>query len=284
MSSKADILRLDLADPWVSGNKPLKLAGWLAAFRRSGRSCLLSFGGAHSNHLHALSALAAREKIPVILVVRGYEKAPLTPTLQDCLALGASLQFVDRVTYAKRYDSVWQQDLAVAFNALVIPEGGDGQPGLVGCRSLADIASGYDDVWLAVGSGTTAMGLAQGLAARHSRTRLVGVNAVADQGERQRDWQHGMPEGMEWSLIDTSVLGGFAKAPATLLELIHAYDQHNVPLDPVYTARLVWAFEHFAIPNRRSLLIHTGGLQGRRGYGLTWPVDSCTSLLTASVV
>lgn len=280
----SDILRLDLLDARLSGNKPLKLAGWLDVFRQSGRRRLLSFGGVHSNHLHALAVLASVERIPLTLVVRGYESAALTSTLQDCLTLGADLQFVDRMTYARRYDVCWQQELATLQDALVIPEGGGGEPGLAGCRLLAPTAAAYDDVWLAVGSGTTAMGIAQGLAALGSRTRLVGVNAVADQGERLRHWQRDMPASCDWTLIETAELGGFARCPSRLLELIHVYDTCGLPLDPVYTARLVWAFEHFADPGRRSLLIHSGGLQGRRGYGLSWTADAAASLLAASVV
>jgi 1-aminocyclopropane-1-carboxylate deaminase len=43
-----------------------------------------------------------------------------------------------------------------------------------------------------------------------------------------------------------------------------------LPLDPVYTGKLVMAFEKAWAQgeldeNKRYLLIHTGGLQGRRG-------------------
>lgn len=264
----ADVLRLDQVDPGLSGNKWLKLQGWWQQFQAGAYQALLSFGGAHSNHLHALAHLAARAQVPLRLLVRGYAAAPLTPTLQDCLALGAQLEFLDRSQWARRYDGVWQQALADRYQALVIPEGGAGEPGLQGCRALASIACRYDQVWLAVGSGTTALGLAQGLAAQGARTVLVGVNAVADQGERRRQWQQQMPEAVHWQLLDDAHGGGFARCSGELLALIRRYDALGLPLEPVYTAKLVQALEQraTALAGQRVLLLHSGGLQGRRGY------------------
>ncbi|QQD21875.1 pyridoxal-phosphate dependent enzyme [Oceanospirillaceae bacterium ASx5O] len=263
-----DVLRLDRVDPGLSGNKWLKLQGWWQQFQTGAYQALLSFGGAHSNHLHALAHLAARAQVPARLLVRGYASAPLTPTLQDCLALGAQLEFLDRSQWARRYDLSWQQMLAAQHQALVIPEGGAGEPGLQGCRALADTAAGYDQVWLAVGSGTTALGLAQGLAALDSRTLLVGVNAVADQGERRRQWQQQMPATVSWQLIDDAHGGGFARCSVQLLALIQRYDALGLPLEPVYTAKLVQALEQRSalLAEQRLLLVHSGGLQGRRGY------------------
>jgi len=49
--------------------------------------------------------------------------------------------------------------------------------------------------------------------------------------------------------------------------LIQDYDQRSLPLDPVYTAKLAWALERAAQQDElqgRVLVVHTGGLQGRR--------------------
>ena len=283
-SGCVDILRLDQNDLWLSGNKQLKLAGWMDVFQASDYQALLSFGGVHSNHLHALACLAARYHIPAIFMVRGFAHMPLTATLRDCRHLGADLHFLDRVAYARRYDTQWQQTLSRDYQALVIPEGGSGEPGLRYCRSLAAVASLYDEVWIAVGSGATALGLAQGLAALGSRTLLVGVNVVADQGERQRLWQEQMPAGGRWELLAGDQSGGFGRITPELLALIRTYDDLGLPLDPVYTARLVQMYERAARPDRRTLLIHTGGLQGRRGAGLDWQAPPVASLLAGSVV
>lgn len=271
-SRRVDVLRLDQIHPWLSGNKPLKLQGWLDYFQQSSYRALLSFGGAHSNHLHALAYAAKALNVPAYLVVRAYKTQRLTPTLTDCLAQGAELIFADRAQYARRYDSAWQTELAQQYQALVIGEGGEatqevGALGELGCYSLANIAKDYQQVWLAIGSGTTALGLAKGLAQLKADTEVVGVNAVADQGERRRAWQKTMPAGVRWQLIEDAHLGGFAKTTPELKALIARYDQQNLPLDPVYTGKMLLAFERqlHQSTHQRILLIHSGGLQGRRG-------------------
>ena len=53
-----DILRLDKMHALAPGNKWFKLALNLSAAKAAGAETLLSFGGAFSNHLHALAAIA----------------------------------------------------------------------------------------------------------------------------------------------------------------------------------------------------------------------------------
>lgn len=272
-SQQVDCLRLDQIHPVLSGNKPLKLLGWLEHFQQSGYTSLLSFGGPYSNHLHALAYLGQCLNIPTVLVVRGYAQQPLTPTLQDCQNWGATLVFADKKSYSKRYQPDYQQALAVQYHALVIGEGGSASAekqglGERGCESLADLAQHYQQVWLAVGSGTTALGLAQGLVKRAASTQLLGVNVVADQGERYRHWQQHMPKPLSWRLLEDAHCGGFAKVTPELLDLIERYQGWNLPLEPIYSAKLLLAFERQQQQNKAAkvLLVHGGGLQGRRGF------------------
>lgn len=266
-----DILRLDQLHPLISGNKAFKLSGHLAAAEHQPELALLSFGGPFSNHLHALAAAGKLLKRRTIGVVRGYADVALTPTLMDCRDWGMELVFADKQSYARRYEPDYQQQLASRYQALVIPEGGGGEAGEVGCERLARHCLGYQQVWLAAGSGTTAQGLIKAL--RGSNTEVVAVNVVADQGELRRRWQQQLAAD-NWRLLENYHLGGFAKCPAELRQLIRHYDQLQLPLDPVYTAKLVWAYrqQYQSDPalqqQQRVLLIHSGGLQGRRGYPL----------------
>lgn len=273
----ADVLRLDQIDPQISGNKVFKLSGHLQQAEQQGTRALLSFGGPYSNHLHALAALGQRFSIATIGVVRGYEHLPLTPTLEDCQAMGMALVFADKKTYSRRYQVEYQQQLATEYKAYVIGEGGQGADGESGCGQLADYCQRseglpYDEVWLAVGTGTTALGLAKALHQQGSPSRVVGVNAVADQGECLQRWQQEMPSA-NWQLFDQYHHGGFGKCPEVLRALIQRYDQQGAPLDPVYTAKLFWAYEQqwsldSSLAEKRVLLVHSGGLQGRRGFRL----------------
>ena len=55
------------------GNKYFKLMGNLAQARRLGVGRLLSFGGAWSNHLHALAAVGAEQGFATVGIIRGDE-------------------------------------------------------------------------------------------------------------------------------------------------------------------------------------------------------------------
>lgn len=274
--NSVSVLRLDKISPLISGNKAFKLQGHLTAAQDAGRARLLSFGGPFSNHLHALAALGSQLGIATIGVVRGYEHLPLTPTLEDCHRWGMTLLFADKKTYAQRYDSDYQKRLAATHDAYVIPEGGAGLAAQAGCALLAPYCEGFAQVWLSVGTGTTLLGLANALVQQsYHCPELIGVNVVADQGERQRFLQQQMPN-VRWRLLEDYHAGGFGRCPDHIQALIERYDALGLPLDPVYTAKLVHAFEcevsrDEAFSAGKILLIHTGGLQGRRGYQLSWP-------------
>lgn len=273
-----DVLRFDQTDSHLNGNKVYKLAGHLEVFLTSQRTSLLSFGGAYSNHLYALAALGQRLSIPTMGMVRGYAELPLTPTLSDCMQMGMSLHFLNKREYLNRYNLGYQQQLAAEHDAYVIPEGGAGAQGELGCRAIAEYCRDYQQVWLAVGTGTTALGLAAGLAEQPSPARLVGVQVVNDAGVCRDNWLSQMPDSIHWQLLDQYTDGGFGRCSERLIEKIHQYDNINLPLDPVYTVKLINAFEceyqrHPEWQQERILLIHTGGLQGRRGYSALNPLD-----------
>lgn len=263
-----DVLRLDRIHSVLSGNKLFKLYGHITEAVNSDCVGVVSPGGVHSNHLHALAAAGQWLNLPTTGLIRGYENVPLTATLRDCQRWGMSLQFLDRKTYDRRYDLAWQCQWRDKLNAHWIGEGGAGDGAVSGMASLARYCAGYDEIWLAVGSGTTAQVLAGMLP---PSCRLVGVNVLADQGERQCIWQRELPE---HKLIETSHYGRFAHLDETARQLIRVMDDHGLPLDPVYGVRLMRAFLDVgpSHPECRCLLIHGGGLQGRRGYGLGWPM------------
>lgn len=257
-------LRLDLLHPTVSGNKLFKLLGHLDEFRSSGKSKLLSFGGRWSNHLHALAYAAASLNIPSVGMVLGYPDQPMTDTLNDCQQQGMSLNFCDRRLYQQRYDTAWHEVLSDNFDAWVIPEGGDGEAGLKGFGLLRPALLDFDEIWVAAGSGTSSIGLAENMS--RSQT-LVIVNAVQDQG-RLAERLASLPIKPKWRFADYPNSSRFGKLTSDQRSLIERSDAIALPLDPVYTVRLVSAFLHarqagMASPN--SLLIHSGGLQGRRG-------------------
>jgi 1-aminocyclopropane-1-carboxylate deaminase len=66
-----DVLRLDLGTPDGIGNKYFKLKYNLDHARQQNQHTLLSFGGAFSNHIQALSLLGSQHHFQTIGVIRG---------------------------------------------------------------------------------------------------------------------------------------------------------------------------------------------------------------------
>ena len=88
------ILRLDLLGGSAPGNKMFKLRGSLEQARRDGVARIVSFGGAWSNHLHALAALGAELGLETVGIIRGGERD--TAMIEDIRCLGMKLVPVSR--------------------------------------------------------------------------------------------------------------------------------------------------------------------------------------------
>lgn len=267
-TEQTDVLRLDALDATINGNKPFKLMGHIDDFYHSQKLSIVSFGGVYSNHLHALGAVCRRFSIPFIAYVRGYENLPLTPTLKDLSDWGAKLHFLNKLEYKNRDNPDFIDMLSDKHNAYVVPEGGGGQAGLKGGQALANLCQNYEHIWIAAGTGTTALSLAGYL---KKNVKLNVVNVVADGGALKHKLDQDMPINCKWSLYQASdypELGTFGKCSDALRVFITHWDKKGLTLDSVYTAKLLWVYLRQVNKHPKTLLIHSGGLQGRRGLSL----------------
>ena len=272
------VLRLDLIDPLISGNKWFKLAPYLRAAADAGCSGLISLGGPHSNHLHALAAAGKRFAFPVVGLLRGEPQD--TPTVRDLLSMGMQLHWLGYGGYRARHQTdfwlPWQQRYP---HLLPVAEGGLGLPAARSCAGLRLQAQGqlaalgwrdYDGWWLATGTGTTLAGLVM---AEAGARPVYGALAVPAGHGVDRQVEALLAEaGMAnqgYHLID-ACRGGFAKVDAELLAFMaEAELSSGVPLEPLYTAKALLALRQqveagYFAPATRLLFVHTGGLQGRR--------------------
>lgn len=270
-------LRLDLVDPLVSGNKWFKLAPYLEQAAATGAQGVISLGGAHSNHLHALAAAGQRFGFATVGLLRG--EARRTPTTDDLQHMGMALHWLGYGGYRARHrPDFWTPWLARYSGFQAIGEGGLGLQGARSCSALVAMAEAqlarigwhdFDAWWLAAGTGTTLAGLVLG----DGRRRVFGALAVprdhgvAEQvatlldeaGEAQRRYR----------LIDAA-RGGFARLDEPLRQFILQTEQiGHLPLEPVYTGKALMALRDFCERGQlargsRLIFIHTGGLQGRR--------------------
>lgn len=279
------------ADPLSLGNKRYKLQPALSAAVNQDYRAILSFGGAYSNHLHALSILCKQHKLDSIGVVRGEAQAHLNATLSDVRDNGMLLAFVTRAEYRQRSDpawlNVWQQRYP---DALVIGEGGSSADAVTACEHLLDkfpvqTLNDFDVIACASGTGATVAGLARRYRTTHS-VRAYDVVGDSSTPERIRQWckraeeqetdiefMGGRPQNYPGSDIPVvnAAFGGYAVGCAELYDAIErVLESTAVLLDPVYTAK-VWmqllleAESGVYTSGTRVLMIHTGGLQGWRG-------------------
>ncbi|UVJ42650.1 1-aminocyclopropane-1-carboxylate deaminase [Pseudomonas sp. LS1212] len=269
------VLRLDEIDPLISGNKWFKLLEHLRVAQRTGAGGIISLGGAHSNHLHALAAAGRRFGFATAGLLRGH--AQDTPTVRDLHAFGMQLHWLGYGGYRERHQpGFWQPWLERYPGWLGVPEGGGGESGARGCALIVEqvrnqLATlgwvGYDGWWLAAGTGTTLAGL---VLAEQGAHRVYGAMAVPiDHGVERNVEALVTSRNAAYELIDAS-RGGFAKVDAALLAFIQASEEESgVPLEPLYTGKALLALRErveagaFKV-GTRLIFIHTGGLQGRR--------------------
>lgn len=268
------VLRLDRIDPLISGNKWFKLTEHLTQARQAGAHGIISLGGAYSNHLHALAAAGKRFGFPTVGLLRGHRQD--TPTVLDLKAFGMQLHWLGYGGYRARHEpgfwASWRERYPHLFP---VPEGGGGLAGATGCRVLVEQARAqlsnlgwpdYDAWWLAAGTGTTLAGLVLAEAGAHP---VYGALAVPD--------DHGVAQNVSalvsggYELVDAS-RGGFAKVDPVLLDFIETTEQAcGLLLEPLYTGKALLALKQQIeagriAPDTRLIFVHTGGLQGRRGF------------------
>jgi len=269
------VLRLDLIDPLISGNKWFKLRDHLVEAWRCNAPGLISLGGNHSNHLHALAAAGKRFGFATAGLLRGH--AQDTPTVRDLQALGMQLHWLGYGGYRARHEpQFWTEWQARYPGWQCIAEGGGGMAGAQGCRLIVEQArkqlpqlgwDDYDGWWLAVGTGTTLAGLV--LAEAGARPVHGALAVPADHGVAATVAALAGEQGYQ---LHDACRGGFARMDDELLAFIADSEQHSgLPLEAVYTGKALLALRDEVEagrfrPGSRLLFVHTGGLQGRRGY------------------
>lgn len=279
------IKREDLLGVQLGGNKVYKLYGHLHKARElfGSRFKLASFGGPWSNHLYALGALAQQQGIPVLAVVRGEHAQQPSAMLRDIQAAGVRIEYVNRNDFRQLKLFAAHRDfteLNKRFGECYwIPEGGGGVEGTVALPALREAilqqsSRPVDVLAHACGTGTSLAGLMRGASGPLS---FQGV-AVLKTGDGLKAEVSGLLDEFGennppyWEIDDQSHCGGYAKLPGYLLDFIHCFEgETGVALDPVYTAKLMYGLTRMAEEGKwqagtHIVAVHSGGLQGRRGW------------------
>jgi 1-aminocyclopropane-1-carboxylate deaminase len=285
VNSSLYIWRLDQIDPIHSGNKWFKLSHHLAHIRAHKCREVISFGGAYSNHLHALAYYCHQLNLKLKVLVRGETPAVLSKTLQDIKAWGATIEFITRSDYRLKDTSGFLDVLQRRHpQAYIIPEGGGGELGVLGAcdmgrylfQSLSEQHINADDIVMACGTATMFKGVCS---VAPSDVTLIAMPVIKGAHALEKDIDNHvkrLENTVDYRVDHTAHYGGYAKvSPALKGFASDMMINYDLPLDPIYTVKVIKRiFERveqgLCSPNRTIIAIHSGGLQSARGIP-HWP-------------
>jgi 1-aminocyclopropane-1-carboxylate deaminase len=266
----------------ASGNKFYKLYYNLLNAQQLGCNNIATFGGAYSNHIYATAVAARALGLCSVGIIRGYKPKVLSPTLQDAIGQGMEIFFLGKKDYARKdIRSLLPILRGMDGEYYLIPEGGENVAGVRGCISIAHAVSKqlYNKPYTlcsAVGTGSTLAGLVAG---SPNQVDCLGFSVLKGEDRlslRVSEWLTLLGvEKERWQIKTGFHHGGYAKVTPELLEFMRVFEQRNeLLLDPVYTAKMLWAIESLAktgywAKGSQIVALHSGGLQGRRGFGLS---------------
>jgi len=265
------IKREDKIHPSISGNKYRKLKYNLQEAQKFGHDTLLTFGGAYSNHIAAVASAGKEFGFKTIGIIRGEEledKIVENPTLQFAKSKGMKFKFISRNAYRGKESEVFLNNLKKEFEDFyLVPEGGTNKLAVKGCEEILNEAdTTFDYICCAVGTGGTISGI---INASKAHQEVLGFPAL--KGDFLSTNISKFVSKDNWELITDYHFGGYAKVNSELIDFINQFKkEHNIPLDPVYTGKLMFGVikmieENYFKQKTKILVIHTGGLQGISG-------------------
>ena len=265
------IKREDLIHPNISGNKWRKLKYNLIEAKAKGYTTLLTFGGAYSNHIHALATAGKLLGFKMIGCIRGEEHFPLNSTLLSAQENGMQLHYLSRTEYREKFSKEVIEQLHQKFGDFyLLPEGGTNELAVKGCSEIIDEINFTPDYLLsAIGTGGTLAGLITGM--NHSG-QIIGISSLKGGSFLNNDITQLLPKRhTNWEVLTDYHFGGYAKTTEELFSFIKKFkQQHHILLDPIYTSKMTYAFYQLLKKDTfkrgsKIVLLHTGGLQGWQG-------------------
>ncbi len=277
------IKRLDLLHPEINGNKYFKLKYNIEKVLQSEHKTMLTFGGAHSNHIHATAAAGKLFGFKTIGIIRGEElenEAKYSPTLKFAKQCGMQLEFVMRSAYTEKETDEFKSWLHDQFGSFfLVPEGGSNFLGVNGCLEILSEQdkNNFDIITCACGTGATLAGIVLAL---KPHQRALGFSVLKNGSwlkeevlKHIRFFLMNDELANEFSdkfeIITDYDFGGYAKWNDELISFIENFEtQHNVPLEQVYTGKMMFGIVDILTKKKmyggkKILAIHSGGLQGK---------------------
>ena len=274
------VKRDDLIHPLISGNKWRKLVYPLKEIIRTGRSGVITFGGAFSNHIVATAVACQYLDLPCVGIIRGEAAAAKNPSLSIASKAGMKLHFVDRGSYRLKATAESIHTIMSEYdNYEVLAEGGKHSLALEGVGEIVaeinmDMTDTPDYIITAVGTGTTFAGLSQAFSGE-----MIGINVLKNRGvEKEITDLLGTDQlPQDHCILNDYHFGGYAKYIDELIDFMHVfYNESGIKTDVVYTSKLFFAFQdlvrkdHFKSKSK-IVIYHSGGEQGNAGMNYRFP-------------
>lgn len=279
------IKREDQMHPYLTGNKLYKLYHPLRKICSQGGRRIVTFGGAYSNHILALAYAGQKLGLEVWGVIRGERPEVISPTLADAAEMGMKLHFVSRQEYRCKDSAAFRQHLVTLLGEHeIIEEGGDSDSASIGCKVWAETSIAMcerrpDAICMACGTGGSAAGVLAGadgipvfgyLVLKGHRSE---IDAMAQNINQRAGRLRSSHSRLSRLIIEPDFHGGgYGRLPDQLKHFMQEFEtETGVPLDPVYTGKLLWGVMQGVNagkwpPGSMLLVMHSGGLQGRRGF------------------
>lgn len=266
-------LDLSKVHPVLSGNKFYKLWGHLEAFKNTSKIGIVSMGGAHSNHLHALSFYSFVHEIPFIALIRqAGADINKTPTCKDLKKWGTTIIPINPGSFRElRKLENYQSHLSSQSGDdwFWIPEGGKGELGNQGLQRLfTSHVKDYSTIFINVGTGTSLLSLLH-LPYAHQQ-KIIGIAPFKKVHEQIEEVSQAIGHKNNWEIFSDPWNLGFGKVNEEVISFVENFKKDtNMDLDYIYTSRLFYKVHAYlnsynSILKEKVLLIHGGGLQGNR--------------------
>lgn len=267
---EVDVLRLDLIDPDISGNKWFKLKYFIEKANLQGKKGLVSFGGPYSNHLVALAVACRKKGLSSVGLIRGEEENISNHSLRQMDSEGMKLIFVSREAYRDK-EKLATDFLSGNNDFYLVPEGGQSEEGIRGAQEILQHAPGaYSHIFCSAGTGTTLAGI---INSSDENQEVIGISALKISNEQDNKLKSYLDENTtrkNFQLQYKYHFGGYAKKTDEMIRFMNSFFLlEGIPTDFVYTGKMFYAVSDmiqndYFVAGSKLLLIHTGGLQGNR--------------------
>ena len=274
------VLCLHRAPTFINGNKAWKML-YNLQYALDNQLGILTFGGAFSNHLYQTAKACHRLGISSVGLVRG-EFDESNPTIMAIRKSGMQLQVIDRSDYRNFTQNYNLKEVESSYpNYHIVPEGGSNHLASKGVGLLAKKIEvllseiDLDEIALSVGTGGTMVGLIDHMSAE---IKISGYAALKGDFLYQMIQDKCNTSQSNWTISDDVAFGGFGKWDSRLVDFVKDFfEETGVLLDPIYTGKMFYRAMTTDQTNDRTLFIHTGGLQGIRGFNYRFNLNLPTA-------